>query len=132
MLHTGHVITYAVCPVLWCSKLQTGIAFNYNKAEYIALIQAMCEVIPFMELMKEVYFIFDVHLPKPELSCKVSKDNQICISVAESKTLPPRTKHISIKYNHFLNFIQKNIIQIYYIDTREKTADIFTKPLDEA
>ena len=32
----------------------------------------MREVIPFMALMKEVYFIFDIHLPKPEVIVKYS------------------------------------------------------------
>ena len=33
----------------------------------------MCEVIPFMALMKEVYYIFDMHLPNPEVFLKYSK-----------------------------------------------------------
>ena len=83
MLHTGYVITYAVCPVLWCSKLQMEINLSTTEAEYIALNQAMCNVIPFMELMKEVYFIFDIYLPNTEVFYRVFKDNQICIDVAE-------------------------------------------------
>ena len=60
----------------------------------------MCEVIHFMALMKELYFIFDIHLQKPEVFCKIVHDNQICISVAESNKFSPRTKHTIIKYNH--------------------------------
>ena len=29
----------------------------------------MRKAIPFMTLMKEVYFIFNVHIPKPEVCC---------------------------------------------------------------
>ena len=75
------------CPVLWYSKLQTEITLSTTEAEYIALIQAMRDVIPFMVLMKEVSFIFYIHIPKPEVFCKVSKDNQSCISVVESKNI---------------------------------------------
>ena len=35
--HTGFVIRYFGCPVLWESKLQTEIALSPTEAEYIAL-----------------------------------------------------------------------------------------------
>ena len=38
-----------------------------------------------MAFMKEVSFIFDIHLPNPEVFCKLFEDNQSCIDVAESK-----------------------------------------------
>ena len=58
-------------PVLWCSKLQTQIALSTIEVEYIALIQVMCEVIPYMVLMKELSFVFDVYLPKIEVFYKL-------------------------------------------------------------
>ena len=72
MSHTVYVITYAGCPVLWCTKLQTEIALSTIEAGYIALIQTMRNVITFMFIMKEVSFIFDIRVPKPEVFCKVS------------------------------------------------------------
>ena len=81
--------------------------------------------------MNEVYFIIFIHLPKPEVFCKVFKDNQGFIAVAESNKLSPR-KHIAIKYHTFCGFIPNKIIWIWYIDTREQTSDVFTKPLGEA
>ena len=48
--------------------------------------------IPFMALMKEVYFIFDINLLKPEFFCKVFEVNQSCINVVESNKSSPRTK----------------------------------------
>ena len=36
----------------------------------------MRKFVSFMALMKELSFIFDVHLPKPEVFCKLFKDNQ--------------------------------------------------------
>ena len=85
-----------------------------------------------MELMKEVSFIFDIHIPKPEVFCKVFEENRNCIFVAESNKLSPRTKHIAIKYHNFQSFVQNKIIQICCIDTQEQTAKIFTKLLDGA
>ena len=130
MSHMGYIITYAVCPVLCCSMLQTEIALSTVEASYITLIQVMRKVITFMALMKEVYFIFDIHIPKPEVFSKVFKDNQSYISVAESNKFSTRTKQIAINYYRFQSFVQNNNTRICYVDTREQTVDIFTKPLD--
>ena len=77
----------------------------------------MCKVIHFISLMKEVYFIFDMHLPKIELFCKVFEDNQSFIAFAWYKKLSPRAKHIAIKYHHLRSFVQNNVIRMCYIDT---------------
>jgi hypothetical protein len=42
----GYLISYAGCPMHWASKMQTEIALSSTEAEYIALSQAMREVIP--------------------------------------------------------------------------------------
>ena len=72
----------------------------------------MREVIPSMELVKDVSFIFIIHLRKTEVSCKVFEGNQGFIAVADTKKISPRTKHITIKYHHFQIFVQKKIIRI--------------------
>ena len=38
MLNLGYVITYAWCPVLRCSKLQTELSLSTTEAECITLI----------------------------------------------------------------------------------------------
>ena len=85
-----------------------------------------------MVLMKEISFIFDIHIPKPEVFCKVFKYNQSYISITESKNLSPRTKHFDTKYHRFQSLVQKKIILVCYIYTGEQTAYIFTKPINEA
>jgi hypothetical protein len=45
------------------------------------------------------------------------------------KIYTPRTKHIALKYHHFRSFVDKNIIRILSISTKEQIADILTKPL---
>ncbi len=129
---TGYVINFAGCPLIWCSKLQTEIALSTTEAEYIALSQALREVIPIMELLKEVNEIFPIDLPKPKVHCKVWEDNNGCIALAKGEKFSPRTKHIGIKYHHFRSHIRQGTIVVLPIDTKEQTADIFTKPLDES
>jgi hypothetical protein len=128
---TGFVIMFAGCPITWQSKLQTEIALSTTESEYIALSSAMREVIPFLNLLREVSKVFDLPTTKPVFKCKVYEDNESCIKVAKSPKFTPRTKHIAIKYHHFRSFVHNGTIDIQSIDTTEQLADIFTKPLAE-
>jgi hypothetical protein len=53
---TGYIIMYANCPVLWASKLQSDIALSSTESEYLAISTAIRDVIPLMELLKELDF----------------------------------------------------------------------------
>jgi hypothetical protein len=66
---TGYVIYYYGCPVTWVSKLQAEISLSTVEAEYIALSQAMRDIIPFMDRMKELDGIFGEDSPKPNIHC---------------------------------------------------------------
>eukprot|EP00978_Attheya_sp_CCMP212_P036771 scaffold169289_cov53-Attheya_sp.AAC.4 len=96
---------YTGCPVLWVSKIQTEIALSTVEAKYIALSQTMREVLPFMNLLKELAVIFDIYFPEPKVHCKVYEDNNGCIAVAQSTKFTSHTKHIAIKYHHFGTFV---------------------------
>ena len=48
---TGYVIMYANCTIHWVSRLQTEIALSTAKAEYLALSQALRNVIPLTTLL---------------------------------------------------------------------------------
>jgi len=98
----------------------------------MALSQALREVIPLIQLLKEINEIFPVTLDTPKIHCKVWEDNEGCISLATNGKFSPRTKHIAIKYHHFRQHIKSGKISIHSIDTKEQTGDIFTKPLDES
>jgi len=126
---TGYIIMYANCPILWVSCLQTEIALSTAKAEYIALSQALQDVIPLITLLKEINKVFPIHVRTPTFVCKVHEDNQSCITMATSQKFTPRTKHIALKYHHFCSHVKRGAIQISYCRTTEQKADLLTKPL---
>jgi hypothetical protein len=129
----GYIIKYAGCPMHWASKMQTEIALSSTEAEYIALSQSMREVIPIMWLLQEAYQHGVPVLTKPpKIHCKVFEDNEGAIEIAKVPKMRPRTKHLNIKYHHFREEVKKGNISICHVETKEQTADIFTKPLDEA
>ncbi len=45
---TGYVVLYAGCPIIWVAKLQTEVVLSTTKAKYIALSQAMRDLIPLL------------------------------------------------------------------------------------
>lgn len=51
---SGSIITLGDIPVLWSSKLQTQIATSTMHAEYIALSNALQDLIPIQDLLKEI------------------------------------------------------------------------------
>ena len=116
---------------MWCSKIQTEIALSTNKSEYIALSQAIQEVIPFIDLMIEVGDVFTLHNLNPKFHCKVFEENHSCVKVMESPIFTPRTKKITTKYHRVKSFVADGSIKIFPIDTKDTLADIFTKTLDK-
>jgi hypothetical protein len=86
------------------------------------------------QLMKEINVIFPLYLPQPKFVIKVREDNQSCIAMAQNPKFSPRTKHIALKYHHFLQACyypikSKWIPHIEYCSTDDQIADIFTKPV---
>ena len=146
---TGYVILYRGSPLLWVSKLQTQIALSTMEAEYIALSQAMRDLIPIREILKEIMTtVFQrkdtiVYTTKSKAFSDVSEgttkynieqstvyeDNESCLKFARMPKLTPRTKHIGIPYHWFRTKVEQLEIEIEPIDTNSQLADQFTKGL---
>ena len=129
---SGWFILYANCPVIWCSKLQSQVALSTTEAEYIALSQALRDVIPIMALLHEMRERqFHVICEAPRIYCKAFEDNSGALELARLPKLRPRTKHINICYHHFREHVRKGLIKIYPIETENQVADVLTKPLPQ-
>jgi hypothetical protein len=129
---TGYVIMFADCPILWASKLQSEIALSTTEAEYIALSQAMRDLIPMRSLLHEISTITKMNIGNTRTFWStVYEDNKGCVDVIASPKVNPRTRHISIKYHHFHEHVKNGNIIVKWIDTKNQLADIFTKPLSK-
>jgi hypothetical protein len=93
---TGYVLSYAKCPLVWASKLQTEIALSSTEAEYIALSTAAREVIPMLALAREATQRKIIPKPNPPtIRCKMFEDNQGTVEMANVPKMRPRTKHLN-------------------------------------
>ena len=127
----GYFITFAGCPIVWKSQLQTEIALSSTESEYTGLSYALREAIPIMNLFQEM---IDNGIPiessQAKVHCKVFEDNTGALEIAKVHKFRPRTKHLNNRLHHFRSYIN-NGITIHKIDTKEQPADMLTKPLNE-
>ena len=125
---TGMVIMYANYPIFWRSTLQTKITLSTADAEYIALSTALRQVIPLMTMIEEIHAVFPIHISKPDFICKFHEDNQLCIKMDTGIKFSPRTKHIALKYHHFISHVKSGSVVNHYRPTEEQLAYLLTKP----
>jgi hypothetical protein len=119
------VIFYAGCPIIWASKLQTQVALSTTEAEYIAMSQALRDVLLIMFLIQEIKAKgFQVICTKPYIYCKDFEDNSGTLELARLPKLCPRTKHINVCYHHFCEHVRNGLIKIFPIGTKDQTADV--------
>jgi hypothetical protein len=76
--------------------------------------------------MDKVEFIISAISPPIPMTV----DNQGAIAIIKMDALNRRTKYINIRYYHFREYIEQNIINPYYVPTSEILANGFTKALD--
>eukprot|EP00957_Ditylum_brightwellii_P066512 5049447-Ditylum_brightwellii.AAC.1 len=80
---TGYVITYANCPIIWASKMQTMVSLSSTESKYVALSTALRDAIVAMNFLKESRDrdIADV-ICEPYVMCKVFEDNSGALELA--------------------------------------------------
>ena len=108
------------------------ITWRSCKQEFIAGSSCESEFIAMYESSKEAQFLRQIlseFTNKPPQTVKIYADNQGAISLAQHPAFHQRTKHIEVKYLSIRSHIEKQIIHLSWIPSRDNTADMFTKPL---
>jgi len=127
----GYFITFAGCPLVWKSQLQTEVALSSTESEYTGLSYALRDAIPIMRLFEEMIAMgIPIDSAEAKVHCKVFEDNTGALEIAKVHKFRPRTKHLNNRLHHFRSYIN-NGITIHKIDTKEQPADMLTKPLNE-
>ena len=120
------------------------------ESEYLALSEAMKDLIPLREILKEIMctvFNNDQAVSKctansksfsdliseenesPISKSKVYEDNHVCLKFVQLPHLTPRTKHTTVPYHWFRSKVEQLKISIEAISTDHQLADQFTKSL---
>jgi hypothetical protein len=131
---TGYIISYASCPIIWASKLQTEVALSTTEAEYNAISTSLREVIYLMQIVAEIKPSIGLKTfeKAPTLHCKLFEDNSGALEMARLPKMRPRTKHICVRFHHFREHVRKGLISVHKVPTEFQLGDITTKPQPEA
>ena len=119
---TGNIIRFANFPIVWVSKVQTEIALSTTEAEYISLSKSMRNLIPLRHIMLEVSSIFWIKCDSCNSYTTTFEYNNGEIQLTKEPKQRPQTKHLSIKWNNFIEHINRDTSKIGYIETNEKKA----------
>ncbi|GJR76842.1 copia protein [Tanacetum coccineum] len=119
---TSGVCTFmGCCLTSWFSKKQTALAISTTEAEYVSARKACQQAL----WMKQALVDYDIILYNIPVLC----DNKGAINLSKNPVLHSRTKHIEIRHHFLHDNVQKGNISIEKVSSKEKIADILTKPL---
>lgn len=108
--------------VSWTNKKQSCTSLSTVEAEYVAVATNYIEVLWIKQMLKDI----KVHCTRPIV---IHYDNSVAIDISKNLVFHSKKKHISIKYNFLKDKVEENEVRLVYVNTKEKIANIFTKPL---
>ena len=103
------MLTFANCPLLWVSKIQTDIALSTLHSKYLALSHSVRALLPLKSIIKEVIDYFGIDREKMKFVSRstIYEDNNGAIVVAKNPRMTPTSKHIAVKYHWFRQHVGK-------------------------
>lgn len=117
---SGFVFCLGSNVISWSSKKQKTIALSSAEAEYIAATDAACEAIWLRRILT------DLQQEQKEATI-IYCDNMSAISMTKNPVFHNRSKHIELRHHFIRQLVQKEEIQLEFVNTNEQLADIFTK-----
>ena len=121
--NSGYCMKFMGSTIAWRSRKQSLVTLSSTEAEYIALTEAIQEVLWLRRLLKDM---------NQEITCPITvfEDNQNCIRLLQNPKSSSRTKHIDVKYNFVRDLYQSKDIDLHYCASEHMIADLLTKPLE--
>jgi hypothetical protein len=56
-------------------------------------------------------------------------EKQSCIKMIDNPVFHDKSKHIEIRYHYIRDMVQRESINLQYVNTDEQVSDVLTKPL---
>jgi hypothetical protein len=122
---SGYIFLLAGAAICWQSRKQSTVALSSTEAEYIALTQAVKELVWITRLFDDLGITDVVNRNI------IYEDNQGAIALAKNPEYHARTKHIDIQYHFIRECVEKGKVTLEYCETAKMVADALTKPLSK-
>nr|GFA22998.1 retrovirus-related Pol polyprotein from transposon TNT 1-94 [Tanacetum cinerariifolium] len=110
--------------VCWSSKKQNCLSISTTESEYVAVSGCCAQVLWMRTQLTDYGFFYD----KVPIYC----DLKSAIAISCNPVQHTRIKHIDVMYYFIKDYVEKGIIELYFIGTEYQLADLFTKSLPEA
>ena len=117
---TANLLKFGKTPVLWNSTKQTTYSLSTAETEYKALSETLKETIYLKSLFEELGL-------KQELPLRVYEDNTATIAMSNNPIINKKSKHIELAFHYFKDYVQRKIVQLFYIASKNQEADLLTK-----
>nr|XP_009803709.1 PREDICTED: uncharacterized protein LOC104249039 [Nicotiana sylvestris] len=108
--------------VSWKSKKQSTISRSSEESEYRSIVSTVAEVVWILGLFKDIGV-------QVALSMTIHTGNRAAIQIAANPVFHEHTKHIEIDCHFIREKIQKGLVKIEYVATKEQLANVLTKGL---
>ncbi|KAJ9539011.1 hypothetical protein OSB04_031744 [Centaurea solstitialis] len=115
---SGHLQFLGNKLVSWASKKQQCVSTSTAESEYVAA--ASC----FSQSQLRDYGLEYKKIP---IYC----DSKSAIAISANPVQHSKTKYIDIRYHFLKDNVEKENIELYFVNTEFQLADLFTKALDE-
>ena len=116
--------------IAWKTKLQGTVALSSTEAEYVALCDAVKEIVYLRQFFTELGLGFLFTNGDEMCPTVIFEDNQSCIALSKNPVNHSRSKHIDIRYHYIWDIIIEGQVTVVYLSTEEMVADVPTKPLN--
>ena len=119
---SGETFYLGHCLVSWSSKKQPLVSLSIAEESYIAEATCCTQVIWMRKTLEDIQVKYDEPTP---IFC----DNTSAIHISKNPVMHSKTTNIPIKFHFLREHVTKKNIRLEYVETKEKIAYIFTKPL---
>ena len=120
---SGFVGMLSGAAVVWHSRKQTCTALSTAEAEYIALSDSCREIVVLRSFLKNISRLENTATP-------IGVDNVTAEQWAKGTATMRRAKHVEVRYFYAADCVNKKIVTVYHVSSKDNRSDGFTKPLD--
>ncbi|KAJ9541587.1 hypothetical protein OSB04_028093 [Centaurea solstitialis] len=120
---SGHLQFLGNKLVSWASKKQQCVSTSTAESEYVADASCCSQVLWMQSQLRD----YGLEYKKIPIYC----DSKSAIAISANPVQHSKTKHIDIRYHFLKDNVEKENIELYFVNTEYQLADLFTKALDE-